>query len=193
MLNFGVFDGFEIPGFAALMHGKGRLINIDPLGHTYLSRYVRDAIGQYEGLIELFPYCVTDRDGETDFLQYDDGQAASHAHAMTAEAKARSEKPLPVYPTRKLSSLIDEIAPERIDLMKFDVEGAEEMLIADLPEIVARYRPQIALSVYHATRHLWEMPLQMIDMCEDYEFRFGSYSMTRYESIFYCLPRDRSA
>ncbi|WP_193187893.1 FkbM family methyltransferase [Nisaea sediminum] len=189
VLNFGVFDGFEIPGFAALMHGQGRLINIDPLGHTYLSRYVRDALDQYEGLVELFPYCVTDRDGETDFLQYDDGQAASHAHAMTAEAKARSEKSLPVYPTRKLSTLIEEIAPERIDLMKFDVEGAEEMLIADLPEIVARYRPQIALSVYHATRHLWEMPLRMMAMCEDYEFRFGSYSMTRYESIFYCLPR----
>ncbi|MBO6562081.1 MAG: FkbM family methyltransferase [Nisaea sp.] len=189
VLNFGVFDGFEIPGFAALMHGEGRLINIDPLGHTYLSRYVRDAIDQYEGLVELFPYCVTDQDGETDFLQYDDGQAASHAHAMKAEAKARSGKPLPVYPTRKLSTLIGEIAPERIDLMKFDVEGAEEMLIDDLPEIVARYRPQIALSVYHATRHLWEMPLQMMAMCENYEFRFGSYSMTRYESILYCLPR----
>ncbi|WP_420406311.1 FkbM family methyltransferase [Nisaea sp.] len=189
VLNFGVFDGFEIPGFAALMQGQGRLINIDPLGHTYLSRYVRDAIGQYDSLVEIFPYCVTDRDGETDFIHYEDGQAASHPHAMTPEVKEQSGKPRLVYPTRRLTSLIREIAPERIDLMKFDVEGAEEMLIGDLPEIVARYRPQIALSVYHATRHLWEMPLQMMAMCEGYEFRFGSYSMTRYESIFYCLPR----
>jgi len=191
VLNFGVFDGFEIPGFVALMHGRGRLINIDPLGHTYLSRYVRDALDQYEGLVEIFPYCVTDRDGETDFIHYEDGQAASHTHAMTPEVKEQSGKPRLVYPTRKLSSLIREIAPERIDLMKFDVEGAEEMLIGDLPEIVARYRPQIALSVYHATRHLWEMPLQMMAMCEDYDFRFGNYSMTRYESILYCLPRAR--
>lgn len=189
VLNYGVFDGFELPLFAAQMHGQGRLVNIDPLGHSYLSRYVRDAIAQYEDLIEIQPYCITDQDGRSEFIEYVDGQAASHAHAMNTAAKAGSGTALATYPTRKVATLIDEIAPDRIDLMKFDVEGAEEMIIPQLGEVIARYRPQIAMSVYHATRHLWEMPLALMEMCDGYDFYFGSYSMTRYESIFYCLPR----
>lgn len=189
VLNFGVFDGFELPVFAALMKGRGRLINVDPLGYRYLSRYVRAALGQFEGLAEIFPYCVTNEDGVTDFLSYDDGQAASHQHAMTQEAKDRRPDLLQTYPTRKITSLIEEMALDRIDLMKFDVEGAEEMILKDIAPIIAKYRPKLAFSVYHATRHLWEMPLALMEMCNGYDFYFGSYSMTRYEAVFYCLPR----
>lgn len=190
VLNFGVFDGFELPFFISQMDGQGRLIDIDPLGHRHLSRFVRDAVAQFEGFVEVQPFCITDRDGESDFIEYSDGQAASHAHAMSAEAKAASQKPLPRFPTRRITSLVDDLALDRIDLMKFDVEGAEEMIIPDLAGVIARYRPKIAISVYHATRHLWEMPCALMSMCDDYDFFFGSYSMTRYESIFYCLPRD---
>ncbi|WP_323796443.1 FkbM family methyltransferase [Nisaea sp.] len=190
VLNFGVFDGFELPVFAALMKGRGRLINIDPLGYRFLSRSVRTAMEQFEGVAEIWPYCVTNEDGVADFLAYDDGQAASHEYSMTQEAKERSPDKLQTFPTRKITSLVEEMAPDRIDLMKFDVEGAEEMILKDIAPIIARYRPKLAFSVYHATRHLWEMPLALMEMCEGYDFYFGSYSMTRYESIFYCLPRD---
>ena len=64
------------------------------------------------------------------------------------------------------------------------------MILKDIAPIIARYRPRLAFSVYHATRHLWEMPLALMEMCEGYDFYFGSYSMTRYEGIFYCLPSD---
>lgn len=190
VLNFGVFDGFELPVFAALMKGRGRLINIDPLGYSFLSRSVRTAMEQYEGAAEIWPYCVTNEDGVSDFLAYDDGQAASHEYSMTQEAKERSPDKLQTYPTRKITTLVEEMAPDRIDLMKFDVEGAEEMILKDIAPIIARYRPRLAFSVYHATRHLWEMPLALMEMCEGYDFYFGSYSMTRYEGIFYCLPSD---
>lgn len=190
VLNFGVFDGFELPVFAALMKGRGRLINIDPLGYRFLSRSVREAIKQYDGFAEIWPYCVTNEDGVSDFLAYDDGQAASHEYSMTQEAKERSPERVRTYPTRKITTLVEEMALDRIDLMKFDVEGAEEMILKDIAPIIARYRPKLAFSVYHATRHLWEMPLALMEMCEGYDFYFGSYSMTRYESIFYCLPRD---
>ncbi|WP_028466355.1 FkbM family methyltransferase [Nisaea denitrificans] len=190
VLNFGVFDGFELPVFAALMKGRGRLINIDPLGYRFLSRSVRTAMEQFEGVAEIWPYCVTNEDGVADFLAYDDGQAASHEYSMTQEAKERSPDKLQTFPTRKITSLVEEMAPDRIDLMKFDVEGAEEMILKDIAPIISRYRPKLAFSVYHATRHLWEMPLALMEMCEGYDFYFGSYSMTRYESIFYCLPRD---
>lgn len=189
VLNFGVFDGFELPVFAALMKGRGRLVNIDPLGYSHLARSVRTAMGQFEGFAEIWPYCVTNEDGVSDFLEYDDGQASSHQYSMTQEAKDRNPDSLQTFPTRKITTLVDEIAPDRIDLMKFDVEGAEEMILKDIAPIIARYRPKLAVSVYHATRHLWEMPLALMEMCEGYDFYFGSYSMTRYESIFYCLPR----
>tara|TARA_E500000318_G_scaffold1636_1_gene2097 strand:- start:173 stop:1420 length:1248 start_codon:yes stop_codon:yes gene_type:complete len=190
VLNFGVFDGFELPVFAALMKGRGRLINIDPLGYCYLARYVRAALSQFEHFAEIWPYCITNEDGVSDFLAYDDGQASSHEYSMTQEAKDRQPDKLSTYPTRKITSLVDEIAPDRIDLMKFDVEGAEEMILKDIAPIISKYRPKLAFSVYHATRHLWEMPLALMDMCDGYDFYFGSYSMTRYEGIFYCLPRD---
>lgn len=56
------------------------------------------------------------------------------------------------------------------DFIKMDIEGAEPMAIAGGKEVFSNFRPKFAICIYHAWPHRWQIPLQLRDLCPDYEF-----------------------
>lgn len=52
-------------------------------------------------------------------------------------------------------------------LLKLDVEGAERMALEGARHTIQTYRPRIALSAYHRSEDLYELPLLLHDMCPD--------------------------
>ncbi len=52
-------------------------------------------------------------------------------------------------------------------LLKLDVEGAERQALEGARQTIQTYRPRIALSAYHRSEDLYELPLLLRDMCPD--------------------------
>ncbi len=52
-------------------------------------------------------------------------------------------------------------------LLKLDVEGAEYAALQGAQDTIRRYRPRIALSAYHRSEDLYELPLLLRGMCPD--------------------------
>lgn len=75
--------------------------------------------------------------------------------------------------------------------MKLDVEGAEPAVIDGMTATLARHRPQLAISIYHWPEHMWELPLRLAAMLDDYDFHVRHYSYGRWECILYAVPRER--
>ncbi len=97
------------------------------------------------------------------------------------------------FPCTTIDSLVDRIGFTPHGLIKLDLEGGEEAAVPALARTVARYRPQLAISIYHEAEHMWRLPLQLMAMCTDYDFYVEHYSWQRWEVLLYCIPKELRA
>lgn len=58
---------------------------------------------------------------------------------------------------------------ERIDYIKFDVEGAEKEALIGCYETVARHSPALLVSAYHRSEDLFALPLQIAERFPNYK------------------------
>lgn len=185
IINGGVFYGSEIPVFLAMTEGKGEIHCLDPLGFDFLSEYTQENIKNFSGAVKESRFAISDISDEVLTL--------NHAHQVqTVEKNIITENDKSFHcKTITILDYIQRHKLQKVDLVKLDLEGAEELAIKTLPEVIRRFRPQLAISVYHKPEHLWEMSLEIMQMCKDYHFYLNSYSTERYEVILYCIPIEK--
>ena len=70
----------------------------------------------------------------------------------------------------KANSLDNILQGERIDYIKFDVEGAEKEAIIGAKKTIKAYKPALAVSVYHRSEDIFELALQIHELCPEYKF-----------------------
>ena len=73
---------------------------------------------------------------------------------------------------------IDRVAKEKIDYIKYDVEGAELDALIGSHKTIEKYSPALLVSLYHRSRDVFSL-LIYLSRYEGYEF---------YMRRFYCLP-----
>ncbi len=57
-----------------------------------------------------------------------------------------------------------------VDLIKYDVEGAEARALLGSREVIRRNRPALLVSLYHRSEDLFALPLLLQSICPDYDF-----------------------
>jgi hypothetical protein len=58
-------------------------------------------------------------------------------------------------------------------------------------ETINRFRPQLAVSIYHKVDHIWDLPIFLMSRLPEYHFFIDIYSFERFEIILYCVPFER--
>lgn len=74
---------------------------------------------------------------------------------------------------------------KRVSFIKMDIEGAEYQALSGAKETVRKYKPRMALSVYHKPQDIIEIPALLIDCDVDYKFALRQYSSIADETILY--------
>lgn len=64
-----------------------------------------------------------------------------------------------------------------IHYLKADIEGAESKMLAGAAKTIARYRPKMAITVYHIGNDEFEIKRQILAMCPDYKIRIKGMIM----------------
>lgn len=90
-----------------------------------------------------------------------------------------------------VAALDDVLTGHSVDFIKLDVEGAELQALQGERKLILRSRPVLALSLYHLPHDLWELPLALADLCEDYRFHVRQHYFNSFESVLYAVPRHR--
>lgn len=95
----------------------------------------------------------------------------------------------PPDPVRCQSIAIDDLVRERgiprVSFIKMDIEGAEMAAIEGAAGTIRRFRPRLAISVYHRFTDLTEIPAALHALVPEYEFTLGHYSMHLEETVLY--------
>ncbi len=75
------------------------------------------------------------------------------------------------------------------DFIKMDIEGAEPAALQGARQTILENRPRLAISIYHAWQHRWEIPLLVRDMTPGYEY-YVKKSQPYTETILLAAPRQ---
>ena len=182
VLNGGVFAGEELPLLSAHLPAGATVHNVDPLGHDHLDPYVRPWVEHAR--CNFVEHRVA--------LAKDDGELILHTSGNGQVSVGQSGAPQ-AYPARSIDSLAKEMKLERLDLIKLDLEGGDVAALCGACQSIMRYRPQLALSIYHSINEFWDIPHFMFQLCPDYDFYIRNYSCERWETILYGIPKEVAA
>jgi hypothetical protein len=76
---------------------------------------------------------------------------------------------------------------ERIDFIKMDIEGAEQLALEGSAHSIARHRPKLAICAYHEPDDLWRIPLLITRLNPDYRLYLDHYTNHVEETVVYAV------
>jgi FkbM family methyltransferase len=157
--NVGVFTR------KALNAGAKTVIAIEPAPENLecLRRNFSSEIA--EGRVLVYPKGVWDRDDILE-LKVDPHDSARDSFVRLNESKERLEKVR--VPLTTIDKLTRELNLPRVDFIKMDIEGAEQKAIAGARQTIARYRPRMALCIYHLEPDPVMIPKLVAEIVPDY-------------------------
>jgi FkbM family methyltransferase len=91
-----------------------------------------------------------------------------------------------IVPLRSLDYLVHTGEIHHIDFLKLDVEGAEMETIRGARESIHRYKPKLAISLYHKPNDIFEIILYIKEKFSFYSCYVDHYSIHGEETVLYC-------
>ncbi len=86
---------------------------------------------------------------------------------------------------------IDNLVKEKIDFIKLDIEGAEQDAIDGAKESIKKYKPVLAICIYHKAEDWYKIPEKILSMHSDYKVYLRHYMEGIFESVLYFIPNKR--
>ncbi len=82
---------------------------------------------------------------------------------------------------------LDDIINEYITYMKFDVEGAEYSTILGAETLIKKYKPKLAVCVYHNQEDFWRIPKLVLKYNPEYKVYLRHYTEGLLETVMYFI------
>ena len=89
-----------------------------------------------------------------------------------------------------LGRSLDSLIPGRISFLKMDIEGSELAAINGAEQLLRKWKPRLAISVYHRPKDILEISLRILEIVPEYHFRIRHYSAGLYETELYATVED---
>lgn len=74
--------------------------------------------------------------------------------------------------------------------IKMDIEGSEHEALLGAQKTIRKYKPDLAICVYHYANDIWKTPLLINSWNLGYRFYLRTYSSTGYETVLYATSKE---
>jgi len=92
-----------------------------------------------------------------------------------------------VIPTVTIDELVLNGKIEKIDFIKMDIEGAELDALKGAEQSLLKFKPKLAISLYHRISDYKTIPKYLNNLNIGYKFYFNHYTMHAEESVLFCI------
>lgn len=89
------------------------------------------------------------------------------------------------YSNQVLLKRLDDIVSDKVSFIKMDIEGAEIAALKGATQIIQRDKPQMMISAYHRTNHMWDIPILIKQIEPSYKIFCGHQLNAAFEPEFY--------
>ena len=76
-----------------------------------------------------------------------------------------------------------------VDFIKMDIEGSESQALDGAIETLRRFRPKLAISLYHRPEDLTRIPLWVDNLGLGYQLHLDHYTIHQEETVLYAIAR----
>ena len=127
--------------------------------------------------IELLPHPVWSSGGKELFV-------AGNGPGTTVTPTRKSADDA-VVSTMSIDQLLDRPDVTRIDFIKMDIEGAELAALHGAEQTLKRFRPRLAITVYHQLPDFWEIPQYIDSLGLGYRFYLRHFTIHSEETVLF--------
>ncbi len=86
---------------------------------------------------------------------------------------------------------IDDFFKEEITFIKFDIEGAELSALKGAYNTIHKYKPKLAVCIYHLPTDLWEIILYIKAKFPFYDFMVRTHQYDGLDFVLYAIPNSK--
>ncbi|HUT11296.1 MAG TPA: FkbM family methyltransferase [Thermoguttaceae bacterium] len=187
VIDAGACFGDTSLAFACSVGPQGRVFAFEVLG-THLD-IIRHNVAQNPALadrIVLVPYGLADRCNPSAQPIQTNGVLAPGFSLQSMPDEAS-------IPVTTIDRLVESGDIERVDFIKMDIEGYELKALRGATRTLCRFRPKLAISVYHRAADLYEIPTFLSRLGLGYKLFIEHYTIHAEETILYAIaPKDSS-
>jgi FkbM family methyltransferase len=131
------------------------------------------------GRIAVFDRALADRSGRTlHFLPMGAGSRPTEGGTVAVMSLA-------------IDDFVREHELPRLDFIKMDIEGGESAALRGATATIRRYKPKLAISVYHSLEDIVGIPGLIHEISPDYELFLDHYTPHWEETVLYAVPSAR--
>ncbi len=159
--------------FSEFAGATGRVYSFDPVeDHLEVLRF--NALQFATKNVTVFPCGLADTEVDAPPMRLERYDAGFQSGAHTV-------------PLRSIDDLVARGEVERVDFIKLDVEGAEMSVLRGASTSIARFRPRLAISLYHKPDDLFEIILFIRSKFPEYRMYLDHYTIHAEETVLYCV------
>lgn len=159
-------------------------------GHVYAFEFVPSNLEFLSRNLEMNP-ALRDRIEVVEHPLWSETGVVFHCN-NNGPASRVSREPFDGARFTATSSSIDAFVPSRdlprVDFIKMDIEGAEPFALEGALETVKRYRPKLAISLYHSWHDFVEVPRMLAELDLNYRFYLDHFTIHHEETVLYAQP-----
>lgn len=93
--------------------------------------------------------------------------------------------------TTTIDSFVNEKKLSNVDFIKMDIEGAEMSALEGGIETIRKFRPKLAIAIYHSLDDFFNIPNWILALGLDYEIYIDHYTIHAEETICFAKPKAR--
>ena len=170
-INCGAYDGDTIKQLNSAFGKIKALICFEPNLENFqkLSSYLRNYCQEIAEEIFVYPCGVY---STTRQIRFSSAEASS---VITKDGTS-------VIQCVSIDDIIPLFCPTFINM---DIEGAELEALKGAEQILKKFKPDLAVCVYHSPDHIWEIPLYLNSLELGYKFYLRTYTYFTNETVLY--------
>lgn len=124
--------------------------------------------------VELYNNALWNKKENLHFLEIDSGSRIAKSGVFTVEGV----------------SLDEVVTDDRITFIKMDVEGSELNALKGAQNIIKKYKPKLAICIYHRSEDILDIPIYIQELVPEYKFYIRHYSSNMWETVLYAKILD---
>jgi FkbM family methyltransferase len=131
--------------------------------------------------IELIANPITDKTGENIYFK-DNGPASKINLSPFTEQNGSTT-------SLTIDDFVKQKGIKKVDFIKMDIEGAEQLALKGAVNTIKKYRPKLAVAIYHSINDFVNIPRWIHDLDLDYELYLAHYTIHSEETVIFAKPR----
>jgi FkbM family methyltransferase len=97
-----------------------------------------------------------------------------------------------IFKTETIDHLVESGRIEKLDFIKMDIEGAELDALKGSEQSIRRFKPEMAITIYHSLEDFWQIPQYLDSLNLGYEFYLRHFTIHAEETVLFarCILKE---